>query len=225
MAVLLRQLYSYTWQDSCPHKPIFLGTSEGEKNKEALQPEAAVKEAVIRLRSGSGSAYWWVFVRLVCLCTHAWAKSVLIHCTCNGSFCLHLFQGSARSILVLTDLVGVCVCVCMVLVRLLLCVCVRWTAGLPGPVSTSSSHSLWHETKPVRLSTHAALHPVLQSGCLHFHCLHWLFVRLFLLWLQVLLFSNIFTALTTLCPSFTSFCLMYFWFPPLSTGGDQRADY
>lgn len=37
--------------------PVFWALQREKKNKEVLKPEAAVKEAVIRLRSGSGSAY------------------------------------------------------------------------------------------------------------------------------------------------------------------------
>lgn len=55
MAELLMQLFKDFGTDYS-QKPIFLGTSEGRKKTEALKP-AAMKEAVIRLRSGSGSAY------------------------------------------------------------------------------------------------------------------------------------------------------------------------
>lgn len=45
-----------------PDYTHFSGTLEEEKKE--VWKSAAVKEAVIRLRSGSGSAYWW----LVCEC-------------------------------------------------------------------------------------------------------------------------------------------------------------
>lgn len=70
MAESLRQLFKDFWTDYSLWEPIFLGTSEGKQKKkiEVLKPAAAaaVKEAVIRLRSGSGSAYW-----LVCEFLHA----------------------------------------------------------------------------------------------------------------------------------------------------------
>lgn len=129
-------------------KTYFSGHFRGEK-PEALKPAAAGKEAVIKLRSGSGSAYWLV---CVCLCMHACLSIV---------FFLSAFTPRvSNSLFVFTDLA------CM-------CTFFQWYSCIRAPCCACSEQQVsWSSLRQfIRLTvmkqsqwswTHTALHPVTQ---------------------------------------------------------------
>lgn len=163
IAILRVQLFGYIWINFCPLKPISLSTSkQGTKTKEASKPEAAGREAVNRLCSGSGSAYWlmcvWV---LVCARMHERLSTL---CVSVGRFVCIRFRGQ----LFLNRL--------LYFHRLSLFFC--HSCMIFSSVFISSLGWLGHETKPIRMSMPCALCPILQTGHQPF-CLS---ASLFLLW-------------------------------------------